>query len=120
MDKRRALGLLGERKAARFLRRRGLRILTRNWRCALGELDIIALDGDVIVFVEVRSSSRGYAGGPVYTVGPRKQRKLVTLAQTWLRRHPSKGAPIRFDVIGMTRRSWWRFDVNWVKNAFEA
>ena len=58
MNKRRALGILGERKAARFLGRNGLRILQRNWRCSVGEIDIIALDGDTIVFVEVRSSSR--------------------------------------------------------------
>ena len=112
--------MLGERKAARFLTRHGLRIIQRNWRCALGEIDLIALDGRTIVFVEVRTSSRGYAGGPTYTVGPRKVRKLVSLGQAWRLRHPQHRGEVRFDVIGVTRRSWWRFEFDWVKNAFEA
>ena len=120
MNRRRALGMLGERKAARFLRRHGLRILQRNWRCKMGELDIIARDGDILVFVEVRSSSRGYAGGPTYTVGPQKQRKIIALAQAWLLRHPELGGSVRFDVVGVTRRSWRRFELEWVKNAFQA
>ena len=120
MNKRRALGRLGERKAARFLRRHGLKILQRNWRCALGEIDLVALDGDTVVFVEVRTSSRGFAGGPTFTVGPHKVRKLRTLGRAWLRRHSVEGKATRFDVIGVTRHSWRRFDIEWLRNAFQA
>ncbi len=120
MNKRRALGMLGERKAARFLKKHGLKILQRNWRCTLGELDLIALDRDTVVFVEVRTSSRGFAGGPTFTVGPHKVRKLRNLGRAWLRRHPGVGNATRFDVIGVTRHSWRRFDIDWVKNAFVA
>jgi putative endonuclease len=120
MNRRRALGSLGERKAARYLRRRGMHILDRNWRCPLGELDLVVRDQECVVFVEVRTSARKYAGGPLYTVGPHKRRKLQTLAQAWLRRHPTHSGPTRFDVIGITRLSWWRFEIEWVKNAFGA
>lgn len=120
MDKRHKLGRLGERRAARLLRRHGVRILERNWRCTIGEVDIIARDGITTVFVEVRSSARGYAGGPLYTVGARKQRKLITLAETWLRTHPMHRGSVRFDVIGVTKIAWNRYELDWVKNAFVA
>jgi putative endonuclease len=117
---RRALGALGERKASRFLRRRGLRILQRNWRCKLGELDIIARDGTTLVFVEVRTSARRYAGGPAYTVGPHKRRKLRTLAQVWLGQSAGSPESVRFDVVAIIKRSWLRYEIDWIKNAFEA
>jgi len=116
---RQALGRLGERKAARYLRRRGLRIVTRNWRCPIGEIDLIATDGDCLVFVEVRTSASGYAGGPAYTVGPHKRRKLIQLAQIWLRGARHAPDSIRFDVVAIVRRSWWRFELDWIQGAFE-
>ena len=128
---RRRLGRRGEAKAARYLMRRGLRVLERNWRCPTGELDIIARDGDVLVIVEVRSASGRFAGGPECTVGPDKQRRLARLAQRYRATLSARGggasrghtgwrpASVRFDVVGVVRRAWWRWEVRWVRNAFD-
>ncbi len=119
-DRRRALGRRGEARAARFLRRQGLRIIARNWTCAAGELDLLARDGDVLVVVEVRTAgARPFAGGPEQTVGPDKQRRLARLAQRWLAQSRWKPAAVRFDVVGVTRLGWFRWDVRWYRNAFE-
>ena len=119
---RRALGRTGERKAWRYLRRTGLRLVARNWRCEFGELDIIARRGDAVVFVEVRSSGarRPFAGAPEHTVGPEKQRRVARLARAWLARSKWKPSEVRFDVVAVERRSWLRWDVRHYPCAFEA
>ena len=119
--KRRALGAAGERKAARHLRRHGLRIIARNWRCKHGELDILARDGEVLVVVEVRTASgpRPYAGEPALTVGPRKQARLMRLAQYWLAQQSWRPRGIRFDVIGLTRERAFKWSLRWYQRAFE-
>ena len=119
--KRRALGAAGERKAARHLRRHGLRIIARNWRCKQGELDILARDGEVLVVVEVRTASghRPYAGAPELTVGPRKQARLMRLTQRWLARQSWQPRGVRFDVIGVTRQRAFRWSLRWYQHAFE-
>src|SRR5919201_5078223 len=77
---RRWFGTRSERAAARYLRGLGYRILARNYRCALGELDLVALDGGCIVFVEVRSTAQADAGRPAESVDAVKQRRLTDLA----------------------------------------
>ncbi len=118
---RRALGRAGERRAWRYLRRQGLRLIERNWRCELGELDLIARAGDTVVFIEVRSSGseRPFAGSPEHTVGPDKQRRVARLAQAWLARSRWKPDGVRFDVVAMHRRGWLRWNVRHYPNAFE-
>ena len=119
--KRRALGRAGERRAWRFLRRRGLRLITRNWRCDLGEVDIIARSGETVIFVEVRTAGSGqpFAGAPKYTVGPEKRRRLTRLARAWLARSTWKPSSVRFDVVALRRHSWLRWDVRHYEAAFE-
>lgn len=118
---RQSLGRKGEARARRFLRRNGLKIVTRNWRCPAGELDIIARDGDVAVIVEVRTASGdGFAGGPVWTVGPEKQRRVIRLARLWRRQSAWKPRAIRFDVIAVRRRGWMRWSLDWYRRAFES
>lgn len=118
---RQRLGRKGERRAARFLVRRKMRIVERNWRCPQGELDIIARDGDTAVIVEVRTSSgEGFAGGPVWTVGPDKQRRLIRLARLWLRQTRWQPAAVRFDVVAVRRLGWLRWTVDWYRRAFES
>lgn len=103
------LGAEGERIAARELERRGFRIIARNARPAAvrGELDIVALDGDVLVFVEVKTGSAGTRRGPasmLEMVGPKKRAKLRALAGAWLRQHRGELPPmraIRIDVVGI-------------------
>src|SRR5439155_8813704 len=77
---RRWFGTRSERAAARFLRRRGYRIVARNYTCSLGELDLVALDGRTLVFVEVRSTATEDAERPAASVDPAKQRRLTDLA----------------------------------------
>ena len=119
--RRKALGRAGERKAWRFLRRRGLRLIARNWSCSVGELDLIARDGDAVVFVEVRTtaSKAPFAGAPEHTVGPEKQRRLRRLARAWLAASKWKPSAVRFDVVGVTRRGWLRWDLRHYPSAFE-
>ncbi|MFT7579989.1 MAG: putative endonuclease [Myxococcota bacterium] len=118
-DPRHRLGRRGEARARRYLRRRGLRIIAKNWRDATGELDIIARDGSQVVFVEVRTSRAGYAGSPLATVGPQKQAKLLRLGERWLAASRWQPDSVRFDVVGLTPIGRWRWTITWVKNAFE-
>src|SRR5215216_1835370 len=106
---RQSLGRTAESLVARELSRRGMRIVARNVRTSeiRGELDLIAVDGDSLVFVEVKSLRAGSVLGPerpALAVGPRKRRKIRTLAVAWLR--DRRGAvprhrALRFDVVGV-------------------
>jgi putative endonuclease len=103
-DARRGTARRGEALAALFLRLKGYRIEARNWRCPLGELDIVAWDGDTLVFVEVKARSGTSAGSPEEAVDARKQARLVQLAQTYLARRRGATPPCRFDVIAIEKR----------------
>jgi putative endonuclease len=99
------LGRIGEQMAVLHLEASGLVVLTRNWRCASavrGEIDIVARDGDVIVFCEVKARRGWETGGPIAGVTPRKQSQLRRLATAWLAIHRAGGvADVRFDVVGV-------------------
>lgn len=109
-DPRRALGRLGEDLAADFLAGLGYRIVARNWRTRAGELDIVAQDGDWLVFVEVRARRAGRQGAPPAlgtpeeSVTPRKQLQLVSLADAYLFAMPWQGS-WRIDVIALELRA---------------
>ena len=96
---RRWFGSRSERAAAKFLKTKGLRIVARNFSCPMGELDIIALDGSVIVFVEVRSTEDGDDSGPAASVDFAKQRRLTQLALYFLKKKKLLEHPARFDVL---------------------
>ncbi|TFV58783.1 YraN family protein [Geodermatophilus sp. DF01-2] len=98
------LGAHGERIAAAYLTDSGLRVLDRNWRCRDGELDIVARDGDALVFCEVKTRRAVGFGHPVEAVGSAKQRRLRTLAQRWLAEHDEHAPDLRFDVVGVLVR----------------
>ena len=99
------LGAHGEQLAVDFLTDEGLRVLDRNWRCRDGELDIVARDGDALVFCEVKTRRGTGFGHPVEAVGRVKQRRLRTLAQRWLAAHDEHAPQLRFDVVGVLVRS---------------
>lgn len=99
---RRWFGNRSERAAARFLKRLGYRILARNYTCSHGELDLIALDGACIVFVEVRSTEQGETTRPALSVDAAKQRRLTDLALHFLQRHRLLGKAARFDVLAVS------------------
>lgn len=94
------LGAWGEEKAARFLTQRGFTVVERNFRCAYGEVDIVAENETYLVFVEVRLRKSTRFGTPEETVDHRKQQKLRLAAETYLQQHPTEKQP-RFDVVAL-------------------
>ena len=102
-DPRRALGEYGERLAERYLRERGVAVIDRNWRCARGEIDLVARDGDCLVFCEVKTRRTERFGAPVEAVDWRKTSRLRRLASAWLLAHDEHPGRIRIDVIGILR-----------------
>lgn len=99
------LGKWGEDLAARHLEATGYEVLARNWRCAAGEIDIVARNGDGIVFVEVKTRSGYGFGEPASAVTETKIRRLHRLAGRWLAEcHPPGWHDLRFDVISVVRR----------------
>jgi putative endonuclease len=118
---RRWFGTRSERAAARFLKRLGYRILVRNFSCEFGEIDLIALDGKCIVFVEVRSTERADTTRPALSVDREKQRRLTRLALHFLKQKRLLDHSARFDVFAV---SWPRGSreptMAHYPNAFEA
>ncbi|HET6613358.1 MAG TPA: YraN family protein [Kofleriaceae bacterium] len=98
----REAGARGEDRAARALTERGYRIVERNFRCRAGEIDIIARDGEVLVFVEVRSRSGGRYGTALETISRAKQRQVAKVAGAYLAARRLAPAACRFDVVGIT------------------
>jgi putative endonuclease len=102
-----------EEAAAGFLVRHGLRIIARNYRTRLGEIDLIARDGATLVFVEVRLRSSEAFGGAAGSIGPRKQQRIASAARQYLARLGSEPA-CRFDVVTLEDR-----ETTWMRGAFE-
>jgi putative endonuclease len=96
-----AVGKYGEDLAARHFVGAGFTILARNWRCAAGEIDIVARDGDVLVVAEVKTRTTTAFGSPAEAITYRKAAKLRELALTWLGEHPEGGRAVRFDVVSV-------------------
>jgi putative endonuclease len=113
-------GQAAEALARQFLEQRGLRLLAQNWRCRLGELDLVMLDSDTVVFVEVRYRRYSAWGGAAESVDARKREKLSRAAQHFLQQE-SRWArhPCRFDVIAITADSQAPAPLNWIQNAFD-
>ncbi|TDA70022.1 MAG: YraN family protein [Clostridia bacterium] len=101
MPDRRSLGKLGEDAACRFLASRGYEIVTRNFRCRLGELDIVCRQGQTVVFVEVRARSSASFGLPQESVVGPKERKVRQVAQVYLQQAGLGEARCRFDVVAV-------------------
>ena len=108
-----AIGRYGEQLAAHHLHRTGLTLLARNWRCAAGEVDIVARDGDVLVFCEVKTRRSDAYGAPAEAVTARKQMRLRTLALRWLDARGARADQLRFDVASVRPdgRGGWCVDV---------
>jgi putative endonuclease len=113
------LGAHGERIATAYLTGAGLRMLDRNWRCREGELDIVAREGDALVFCEVKTRRGVGYGFPVEAVTSAKQRKLRVLAQRWLAAHDEHAPDLRFDVVGVLVRPARPARVTHLRAAFQ-
>jgi putative endonuclease len=96
------LGALGEDAAAALLASKGFHIVARNHRTRLGEVDLIADDGVVLAFVEVRTRRNDAFGGPAETVSARKQERVILAAQDFLARWTGPERAVRFDVVAVT------------------
>jgi putative endonuclease len=113
-----ARGRDAELRAGEYLERQGLVIIARNYRCRVGELDLVLRDGPTLVVAEIRYRSDNAFGTPAETVDGRKQMKLIACARRFLQVHPALArAPLRFDVValagGGTR-------IEWIRDAFRA
>lgn len=99
-----AIGQYGERVAVTHLLEAGWVVLARNWRCPAGELDIVATDGDVLVFCEVKTRSSLAYGDPCEAVNRSKATRIRQLAAQWLSTSDRSWAEVRFDVLSVLRR----------------
>ncbi|MDH4164174.1 MAG: YraN family protein [Nitrospirota bacterium] len=111
------LGRSGEDSASRFLAGQGYRILERNFRIAAGEIDLIAMDRDTIVFVEVKTRTSDAYGAPELAVDTRKQARMTKAALAYLAARKLHQMPCRFDIVAITRMPEERIEL--IRNAFE-
>lgn len=112
------LGRSGEKIATGFLKRNGYVILERNFSCLFGEIDIIAKDGESIVFVEVRTKGSDEFGLPMESVQESKQRRLIKVAWFYIKSHKLYNAYFRFDLVSILVRQEGKPQICLIKDAF--
>jgi putative endonuclease len=100
-QQRSALGAYGEVLAARHLTDQGMIVLDRNWRCDLGEIDLVLRDGRVLVICEVKTRSSTAFGSPLEGVTGQKAARIRRLAARWLAAHSVRPAEVRIDLVGV-------------------
>jgi putative endonuclease len=115
---RQRLGAEGERAAEQFLRRQRYVILARNYRCPFGEVDLVALDGRTLAFVEVKTRRGPSAWSPFEAVDTRKQRQIARAAQHFVVTHRLENRDARFDVVAVWREGE-KLSCELIKGAFE-
>lgn len=119
MITRNKLGRLGEKMAAEFLERNGYRIIEKNFRNNIGEIDIIAEDKGTLCFVEVKTRDTDLQGSPFEAVSRRKQRKLSIMALIYLEDKDEDSVEARFDVVAVRPNKDGPERIQIIKNAFE-
>ena len=112
------LGRRGEDLAARYLEQRGLVILSRNWRCRHGEIDLVATDSARLVVCEVKTRSSTRYGTPAEAVDARKVARIRLVTNAWLKAHQVRWVPVRFDVLAVVAEPGARATVQHFKAAF--
>ncbi len=112
-------GAWAEDLACRHLLDQGLRLVTRNYRCRHGEIDLVMRDGPTIVFVEVRLRNRTDFGSGAESVDARKQARILSSAEHYLQRHATLLADCRFDVVSILQ-SGNTHRLEWIRNAFNS
>ncbi len=116
-----AVGRFGEQVAAEHLEQAGLVVIDRNWRCRDGELDLVAREGRVLVFVEVKTRSSFAFGSPAEAVDRRKAERIRRLGVRWIDEHRDGLAPvasIRFDLVAVLRGRGTGVSVEHLRGAF--
>ena len=112
------LGRRGEAIAAHYLQKTGLEVIERNWRCGQGEIDLIARDGDELVFVEVKTRSSVAFGHPLEAITVQKLARLRRLAAAWCEAHPGNHDNIRIDAVGVLAPADGEIDVEHLRRVF--
>ena len=112
------LGTRGECFARKMVERHGLMVLAQNFGIPRGEVDLIAREGDCVVFIEVKTRGNDRYGMPFEAVGPIKQRKIICAAEVFLKRF-NPTPPCRFDVISIIQRGQ-ALEGEWIRDAFDA
>ncbi len=115
-------GIAAEQLAATFLMQHGLKLITQNYHCRFGEIDLVMQDGKTLVFVEVKLRSSNQFGGAAASITPQKQQKMILTAQHYLQTQKLGDVPCRFDVILMQSANLAATDlkhIEWIRNAFE-
>jgi putative endonuclease len=118
-DANKEFGKRGEELAAKELGRLGYKVLETNYRTPIGEIDIIAMDGGTLVFVEVKSRRDDSFGAPEISVHHHKRRQITRAALLYIGRRKKQGLPCRFDVVGICPGTDGRLTVKVIKDAFE-
>ncbi|MDD5258744.1 MAG: YraN family protein [bacterium] len=114
VDNRRK-GFAGEEKAADYLRELGYTIIEQNWCCTMGELDIVALDREALVFIEVKSRRETSYGLPQQAVNGYKQRQIIKAALGYIKSKGITDKDVRFDVVSVNGE-----DIELIENAFQS
>ncbi len=110
-------GKIGEEIAVKFLIKKGFKILRRNYRYGKGEIDIIAMDGDKLIFVEVKTRTSDKFGVPEDSVTIKKRKQLRKIAEAFLQTNEIEFSECRFDVIGIIMKKG-KLEINHIENAF--
>ena len=118
LQNRADVGASGEEQTLAEYRKRGYRLLARNWRCSLGELDLVLIRDQVVVFCEVKTRRGGAFGGPHEAVTWQKQRKLRQLAEAFLRAMGLDPTSVRFDVASVVTTNGGTPSIHLFEDAF--
>jgi putative endonuclease len=114
-DTRRKLGQWGEEQARRYLEARGCRVVTANWRCTAGEVDLVVQDGEWLAFVEVRTRRGQTYGTPEESITPTKLARMAAVAESYVYEHEWEG-DWRLDVVAIQVRPGQSPEIEWYKS----
>ena len=115
---KREIGDMGEEMAVKKLKKLGYKIIERNFSSKMGEIDIIANDGEYLVFVEVRLRTRSDYGKASETVDKYKQKKIIKTAELYMMKAGNSFAPSRFDVVAISTDDKGKYEIEVIKDAF--
>lgn len=115
---RKTTGDIGEKLAGKYAKKQGMKIIERNFRALRGEIDIIAVEDDQLVFIEVKTNKQGGSVPPENRVNISKQKQIGKVAQMYLQQTGKTGMDCRFDVIGVILSDNGDYEISHIKNAF--
>lgn len=112
-------GTVAEQLACDYLQKRGLQLVTKNYHCRRGEIDLIMQDQSTLVFVEVRYRASSKFGSALESVNTQKQQKIIYTAEHFLSNQKASFSQYRFDVVAIMPNAQQQPEIHWLKNAFQ-